>query len=57
MPVTIIRTRLTNEIIEAVEKFEPRVKVTNVVFNQNTENDGVVVPTVRIAIDDKVVIS
>lgn len=57
LPVTIIRTRLTNEIIEAVEKFEPRVKVTNVVFNQNTENDGVVVPTVRIAIDDKVVIS
>lgn len=48
-PVNALRTVLTTNIIEVVEQYEPRVKVTQVSFSGNAD-EGVVIPTVRVVI-------
>lgn len=48
-PVNALRAVLTTNIIEAVEQYEPRVKVTQVSFSGNAD-EGVVIPTVRVVI-------
>lgn len=48
-PVNALRAVLTTNIIEAVEQYEPRVKVTQVSFSGNVD-EGVVIPTVRVVI-------
>ena len=46
---SVLRAVLTTNIIEAVEQYEPRVKVTQVSFSGNAD-EGVVIPTVRVVI-------
>ena len=48
-PVSALRAILTTNIIEAVEKYEPRVKVKEVNFAGDAE-EGIVIPTVRVVI-------
>lgn len=53
-PAPVAMTRAVPEIIEAVEKYEPRVKVTGVEWVQLNEGDamdGKLVPRVRIKTD------
>ena len=49
LPVTVIKGRLTTEIIEAVERFEPRVEVKEVKFAGDAA-DGAVYPVVKVVI-------
>lgn len=49
LPVTAIKGRLTTEIIEAVERFEPRVEVKEVKFVGDAA-DGAVYPVVKVVI-------
>ena len=49
LPVTAIKGRLTTEIIEAVERFEPRVEVKEVKFTGDAA-DGAVYPVVKVVI-------
>lgn len=49
LPVTAIKGRLTTEIIEAVERFEPRVEVKEVKFTGDAA-DGAVYPAVKVVI-------
>ena len=49
LPVTAIKGRLTTEIIEAVERFEPRVEVKEVKFAGDAA-DGAVYPAVKVVI-------
>lgn len=48
-PVTNVEGRLTVEIMEAVEKYEPRVQVQEVGFDWNG-TEGVVYPRVKVVI-------
>lgn len=47
LPVTVIKSRLTAEVIDAVEKFEPRVRVESVKFLGDSA-DGVIYPVVKV---------
>ena len=47
LPATVIKSRLTAEIIEAVERFEPRVRVESVKFLGDGA-DGVIYPVVKV---------
>ena len=49
LPVTAIKGRLTKEIIEAVERFEPRVEVKEVKFAGDAA-EGAVYPVVKVVI-------
>ena len=49
LPVTAIKGRLTTEIIEAVERFEPRVEVKEVKFAGDAA-EGAVYPVVKVVI-------
>ncbi len=49
LPVTAIKGRLTTEIIEAVERLEPRVEVKEVKFTGDAA-DGAVYPVVKVVI-------
>ena len=48
-PVNALRAVLTTNIIEAVEQYEPRVKVKQVIF-AGMADEGIVIPTVRVVI-------
>lgn len=48
-PVTRVRAALTADIIDAVERYEPRVSVTEVTFRGN-EIEGEIYPVVKVAI-------
>lgn len=49
MPLHIMRARLTAEIINAIHRYEPRVKVKKI-FYQADAQDGIVKPIVRVVI-------
>lgn len=48
-PVSAVTSRLTNKIIEAVERYEPRVRVVNVKY-QGDGAEGSVHPVVQVVI-------
>lgn len=48
MPQTTVKALISNEIVEAIEKYEPRVKVTQVRFTGDI--DGVTQPVIRFKI-------
>lgn len=48
-PVNALRAALTTDIIETVERYEPRVKVKQVSF-AGMADEGIVIPTVRVVI-------
>lgn len=48
MPINYVKAKLTAEIIEKVQKYEPRVKVLKVSYEENSE--GKLLPTVRVVI-------
>ena len=47
-PVNVAEALITNEIVEAIEKFEPRVKVTEIAFREAQE--GYLKPAIKIRI-------
>lgn len=49
LPATVIKGRLTNEIISAVERYEPRARVTEVTFSGDAA-DGIIYPVVKVMI-------
>lgn len=49
LPIPIAKAKLTSEIISAVHKWEPRVRVTKVSF-EGDGLDGKLVPKVRVKI-------
>ena len=51
-PVNVIQAKLTARIADAVNRFEPRAKVTDVFYSGNTQ-DGEVIVTVRIKVVEK----
>lgn len=51
-PVPVAKAKALPEIIEAVEKYEPRAKVTRVWWVASDEMAGCVVPSVRIRVVD-----
>lgn len=48
-PIPVAQARLTAEIISAIHLYEPRVRVTKVLY-QGDAMDGVIRPTVRVRI-------
>lgn len=48
MPVNVAEALITNEIVEAIEKFEPRVKVSEIAFREPQE--GFLRPVIKIRI-------
>lgn len=48
-PISVVQAILTTEIIEKVEKYEPRVKVKKVSYGGDAQ-DGIICPTVRVVI-------
>lgn len=50
-PIAVVRAKLTAEIIQAVETYEPRVKVTKVNYEGDGE-EGVLTPKVQVRIVD-----
>ena len=50
LPVPVAKAKLTANIIDAIEKYEPRVTVSSVSFKGDGE-DGIIVPTVKVAIN------
>lgn len=48
LPVTLARAKLTNEIFQAIKRYEPRVKVDSVTFTGDVS--GKLVPKVVITI-------
>lgn len=53
-PAHLVQARRAAQVIEAVEKFEPRVTVTRVTWQATDAADGVLSPTVQIRIKDGV---
>ncbi|WP_196601762.1 GPW/gp25 family protein [Pectinatus frisingensis] len=49
VPIPATKEKITANIIETVEKYEPRVKVTGVSFDGDAES-GIITPTVKVAI-------
>lgn len=49
LPMPVAQAKLTNEIIEAVQRYEPRVRVTQITFNGEGV-DGILRPKVRVRI-------
>ena len=52
MPNRASMTRAIPDIVDAVEKYEPRVKVTSVTWLESDAMDGKMIPQVRIRIKD-----
>ena len=52
MPMDYAQARLTAEIIDAVRKYEPRVRVTRVSFGRDGA-DGKLIPTVKVVIGNE----
>lgn len=50
-PIAVVRAKLTAEIIQAVETYEPRVKVTKVTY-EGDGKEGVLTPKVQVRIVD-----
>lgn len=50
-PTPVTRARLTADIIEAIQKYEPRAKVIEVTFNED-QGEGILVPTVRVDVNE-----
>ena len=53
-PTTLAKAKALPEIIEQVEKYEPRVKVTEVVWVDSGIMEGKLVPLVRIRVTEDV---
>ncbi|MCM0759615.1 GPW/gp25 family protein [Sporomusa sphaeroides DSM 2875] len=51
LPLPVAKAKLTAEIVQAIQKFEPRVEVTRVSFNGEPIN-GRLQPTVRIRLKE-----
>lgn len=49
-PTQIANARLSTDIIRQVRKYEPRAKITQMSFNQDTNGDTV--PTISIAVKE-----
>lgn len=52
-PINAVRTMMYAEIREAVERFEPRVRVTGVSYDDTGTIEGVLNPTVEVEIIDE----
>lgn len=52
MPMPKAQSRLTAEIVAAIEKYEPRCKVVKVTFTGDGI-DGILIPKVRVKIDEQ----
>lgn len=50
-PIAAAQAILSSEIVSAINRFEPRAKVTKIIY-QGREQDGVLEPTVRIEVID-----
>lgn len=48
-PIVVAQATLSSEIMEAVSKYEPRARVTKIVY-QGKEQEGLLEPTVRIEV-------
>lgn len=46
-PISIVKAKLTSAIVESVEKYEPRVRVTEVTFD-GEGMDGIIRPRVKV---------
>lgn len=57
-PLPIVKARTSTEIIEAIQKYEPRVIVTKIDFVEADKNneDGVIVPVVSYKLKEGVVL-
>jgi len=52
LPIAAAQTKLTAEIVAAIAKFEPRARCVGVIYSGN-EMDGILQPTVRVAIEGR----
>lgn len=54
-PIAIAKTIIVSEILDAVEKYEPRVEVKNITFVQNEQDiiAGKLIPQVEVIIIDE----
>lgn len=50
-PLSIVQARLTSEIIEAIQSWEPRVTVSQVTFEENAQ-EGILRPKVRVRLNE-----
>lgn len=50
-PTPVTRARLTADIIEAIQKYEPRAKVIEVTFKED-QAEGILIPTVRADVNE-----
>lgn len=52
-PIPVAKTLLTAQVKEAVEQYEPRVRVVQVRFETEQENPGHLIPTVEVELVDE----
>ena len=48
LPTPAAAARLTKEVIEVVQRYEPRVKVTKIDFVESEESSGILRPKVQV---------
>lgn len=50
-PSPVTRARLTADILETIQKYEPRAKVIEILFKED-QREGILVPTVRMDVNE-----
>lgn len=50
LPIPVMQAKLSVEIIESIEKYEPRVKVVKVIYDGDGK-EGVIYPKVRVKLN------
>ena len=52
LPISIAKAKISAAIVKAVHKFEPRVKVKKIIFNQNDYDsmNGILKPSIEVEI-------
>lgn len=51
LPMPVAKAKLAAEIVEAVQKYEPRVTISKVTFEGDTDN-GLLIPKAQVYIND-----
>lgn len=50
-PTPVTRARLTADIIDAIQKYEPRAEVIELTFEED-QAEGILIPTVRVDVNE-----
>lgn len=54
-PISVVQARLSARIIEAIRRHEPRAEVVRVTYRTGDPQDGLIIPVVKVRIEDDAV--